>query len=504
MATAISVPVTLPEDKVPTTKDVRDIIGAFLTEEWPSVEPETLTVSYHASFVNAHRPVERPKPDTATSTEPLVFIKLHNDTSGGLEIFEPLVPTKHEEALFCYEYGQTGLGAKVYGFFKTQDGTLGRVEEFLDARNMELEDVEDSVIRADVAKGLAIFHVMKTSLEKRRVESYYEAVINGLGNYHKAEMLKALGKEGGVMIDNLVNYDFGKRLRSVVDKLASVVRKTGWCIHDVQFMNVMVKNDPREGESKVVLIDFEFVMQNYRAFDIGGHFMQKMFKWFDEESKIAKCRKYTEKEKKHFCDEYARQWNQLTGDSQSRPGRLRFLDHVESDDGATVNDRPFKSLTTASFPLSAAQDNGVRPRESFVSTSTAPVSSSIFTTASCPFCAAKDNGVRLSESLESTSANPVAINSFTTASWPLLAALDSGVTPQESIEFISTRLVASNSFTTPSCPFQAALANAVEPSESLASTSTFPVPSNNFTTPSRPSLATQEYPFAANNNGVRP
>lgn len=130
-------------------------------------------------------------------------------------------------------------------------------------------------------------------------------------------MLKALGKEGGAMIDNLVSYDFGKRLRSVVDKLASVVRKTGWCIHDVQFMNVMVKNDPREGESKVVLIDFEFVMQNYRAFDIGGHFMQKMFKWFDEESKIAKCRKYTEKEKKHFCDEYARQWNQLTGDSDT-------------------------------------------------------------------------------------------------------------------------------------------------------------------------------------------
>ena len=318
MATAIPVPVTLPENNVPTQKDVRDIIGTFLTEEWPSVEPETLTVSYHASFVNAHCPVERPKPDTGTSTEPLkVFIKFHNDTSGGLQIFEPLVPTKHEEALFGYEYGRTGLGAKVYGFFRTQDGTLGRVEEFLDARNMEPADVENSVVRADVAKALAIFHVMKTPLEKRTVEPYYGAVINGLAKYYKAEKLKALGREGGVMVEDLVNYDFGKRLRSVVDKLASIGGKTGWCIHDVQFMNVMVKNDPREGESKVVLIDFEFVMQNYRAFDIGGHFMQKMFKWFDEESKIAKCRKYTEEEKKHFCDEYARQWNQLTGDSDT-------------------------------------------------------------------------------------------------------------------------------------------------------------------------------------------
>ena len=34
--------------------------------------------------------------------------------------------------------------------------------------------------------------------------------------------------------------------------------------------------------------------------------MQKMFKWFDEESRIAGCRKYTEEEKRHFYDEYAR------------------------------------------------------------------------------------------------------------------------------------------------------------------------------------------------------
>jgi choline kinase len=82
-------------------------------------------------------------------------------------------------------------------------------------------------------------------------------------------------------------------------------------------VNVLVKNDPKEGESKIVLIDFEFVMWNYRAFDIGGHFMQKMFKWFDEENKRADCRKYTEEERRHFCEEYARQWNKLTGDSDT-------------------------------------------------------------------------------------------------------------------------------------------------------------------------------------------
>ena len=319
MATLTPVPVTLPKDKIPSKKNARDIIGNFLTEEWPSVDPKTLTMSYHASFANAHCPVERPKPATGTPpTETLkVFIKFHNDTGGLLEIFKHLAPSKREEALLCYEYGRSGLGAKVYGFFETRDGTLGRVDEFLDARNMKPEDVEDPIIRADVAKGLAVLHALETSLEKKAVEAYYEVVIDGLGKYHKMDRLKALGKEGGVSIDELVDYDFGRRLRNVVDKLASIGGKTGWCIHDVQFMNVMVKTDPKEGESTVTLIDFEFVMQNYRAFDIGGHFMQKMFKWFGEESRIADCKKYTEEEKRHFCDEYAGQWNELTGDSDT-------------------------------------------------------------------------------------------------------------------------------------------------------------------------------------------
>lgn len=316
MLTPVSV--ALPDNKVPTKNMVRDIVATFLTKEWPSVDPQTLAISYHASFANGHCRVERPKPPTGKTTEPLkVFMKFHNEAGVDMEVFKNLVPSKQEEALFCYEYGRSGLGAKVYGFFKTQDGTLGRVEEFLDARNMEPEDVENAVIRADVARGLAMFHSIETSLAKKAVEPFYEALMNGLKKHHNMEKLKALGKEGGVSVDNLVDYDFAARVKKVVDKLESMGGKTGWCIHDVQFMNVLLKNDPKEGESKIVLVDFEFVMRNYRAFDIGGHFMQKMFKWFDEESKIANCRKYTEEERRHFCEEYASLWNEVTGDSDT-------------------------------------------------------------------------------------------------------------------------------------------------------------------------------------------
>jgi len=156
-----------------------------------------------------------------------------------------------------------------------------------------------------------------TSLAKKTVEPFYEALISGLKKYYKMDKLKPLGREECVSVDNLIDYDFTIRLMKVVGKLEAMGGEVGWCIHDLQYMNVLVKNHPEAGESNIVLVGFELVMRNHRAFDIGGHFMQKMFKWFDDESKVANCRKYTEEEKRHFCEEYVRQWNTLTGDSDT-------------------------------------------------------------------------------------------------------------------------------------------------------------------------------------------
>ena len=297
---------------------VRDIVAAFLPTEWPLVDPETLKVNYQAAYTNAHCIVERPRPSNKTSNEPLkVFIKFLDESRSGIDIFEDLAPGKEQETLLCREYSSSGLGAKVYGFFQTEDGMKGRIDELLDARNLQPEDVEAAAIRADIATAFANYHAMETSLPKSSVADYYNAILSGLKNYYKLGKLKNLGKQEGVPIDDLVDYDFVRRTRLVVDAMETMRAKSGWCLHDVQFMNTMVKNHPQPGESRITLIDFEMVMQNYRALDIGAHFMQKLFKWFDEENKIADCRKYTDDEKRHFCDVYAREWNRVTGDSDT-------------------------------------------------------------------------------------------------------------------------------------------------------------------------------------------
>ncbi|KAJ6134602.1 choline/ethanolamine kinase [Penicillium sp. IBT 18751x] len=318
MATCKSVPVVIPKDGSLTNDMIKDILGTFFTKEWPSIDPDTLKITHKTGYANTNCIVERLSSRNETQTEPLkVFLKINGDLDGEIAVFKHLVPNKHEEARLCYDYGHSGHGAKLYGFFQTRDGAFGRIDEFLDARNLEPEDVEDADIRADIAREYAIFHAMATQREKKPIQLYYDAITGGLAKYHKMDKLKKLAQEGGVPLDELVDYDFVSKIKRVTERLDSIGAKKGWCIHDVQFMNVMVKNNFHQGESKVVLIDFEFVFQNYRAIDIGGHFMQKMFKWFDKDSQIANCRPYTEEEKRHFCEEYAKQWNETTGDSDT-------------------------------------------------------------------------------------------------------------------------------------------------------------------------------------------
>ncbi|PQK16550.1 hypothetical protein BB8028_0006g08690 [Beauveria bassiana] len=319
MISLAQLPFALPDDKVPTQQIAKDIIATFLTKEWPEQDSDSITVTYSTSFTNPSCVVERPVPDDdGPSAEPLkLFIKFHRTTGSDFEAFRHLVPTKQEEALLTYEYGRSGLGARVYGMFETQDGTRGRIDEFLDARHLEPEDVEAEALRADVARGLATFHTIRAALPKKPVASYYTAIGKGLRAYHGLEKLKMLGREGGVPIDDLIDYDIAGRCTVIVAALQSMSAKTGWCIHDIQSMNILVKNNPAPDESRITLIDFEFVFENYRAFDIGGHFMQKLFKWFDTESKIAHCRPYSEAEERHFCDVYAAQWNARTGEADS-------------------------------------------------------------------------------------------------------------------------------------------------------------------------------------------
>jgi len=187
---------------------------------------------------------------------------------------------KEEEAYLAAKYGRTGLGAKVYSVFKTEDGTLGRINKFIDTRTLEPEDVKDAEIRRDIARGLARFHALDVSFKPKVGDGrgFYKVLTQGLKTYQGSKQLKEVGGKTGVNIDELIDYDFATKVREVIRTLNALSARKGWCIHDMQYGNVLVRNQPKLGQSKIVLIDFKFAIRNYRGFDIGGHFMQKIFK----------------------------------------------------------------------------------------------------------------------------------------------------------------------------------------------------------------------------------
>ncbi|KAJ6784257.1 hypothetical protein PWT90_10535 [Aphanocladium album] len=325
MATCVQIPVTIPADGTLSNATLHSIIATFLPQEWPSVDPSTLIVTHHTGYANTNCVVERPSTRTTTAVEPRkVFVKVNGELDGEIAVFKHLAPDKIQEAQLCQEYGRTGRGPRMYGFFQTQDGAYGRVDEFLEARNLTARDVEDESVREDVARAQAAFHAMKTTRERRPVEEYYAALTGALERYRGMDKLKKLGGGVGVNIDDIIDYNFVSRIRRITSRLDAIGAKKGWCIHDVQYMNTMLRASSSllPGQHRAVLIDYEFVFCNYRGVDIGGHFLHKLFRWFDDDSKLTRARPYAEDEKRHYCGVYAAQWREETGEDDDEGSKV--------------------------------------------------------------------------------------------------------------------------------------------------------------------------------------
>ena len=280
------------------------------------MDVDTITLVYHDAFTSANMHVERPRADTFQEPQKL-FIKFPDEEEADLDAFRHLLLSKQGEAELGAVFGLSGMGPEMYGTFQTQDETFGRIDELVDGRNLTAADVEDAAIRVDIARALATFHTTKLQLEEKSVEAYYAVIIGALEKYCGSDELKALTETNYANFDGLINYDFAGRILKVIERMAALGGKQSWCLHDVQYSNVLVKNNPAPNESRVCLVDFEFTMRNYRGLDIGGHFLNKLFWWPVDKTQFANARPFTLEEKQQFCNEYARQWNDITGDADT-------------------------------------------------------------------------------------------------------------------------------------------------------------------------------------------
>lgn len=88
---------------------------------------------------------------------------------------------------------------------------------------------------AQVAREFAVFQTPETKPEKKSVELYYDTAPRELAKYHKMNKLKRLAHEGGVGINQRVNYDFASKIKSVIDQLQSIGGEKKRIVHPRRF-----------------------------------------------------------------------------------------------------------------------------------------------------------------------------------------------------------------------------------------------------------------------------
>lgn len=289
--------------------NIISLITCFFENEWPLVSHDDVTISrINSSYSSCILIVSRPETPSATEPTRLVVRLPYNRQNGGQEDKELMLEAPVlDEILACRTFASDGMGVRVFGVF--DDGR--RVDEFIDSHTLTQAEAEDPVIRSQVAKAYARFHCMQLPCNKRRFSDFNHRVERLLHQMRDNESILSAGKEFGMQVNALTDFDYSGVWKKLLSDLQAKKAAKCWCVIDPQFNNILISNS----DSKVHLIDFEYVSFHFRAFDVGGHFFEKTIRWTGDTSQIL--RSYTEEEMRDFCSEYLNEWMRVRGESLS-------------------------------------------------------------------------------------------------------------------------------------------------------------------------------------------
>lgn len=175
-----------------------------------------------------------------------------------------------------------GLGPKLYGAFED-----GRIEEYIPAEAMTLEEMIDPQISSVIAKKLAMISTLEVPLDKNNlwIRNRYEEFINYLQNKVQLESYLAnsnLPEETKVIARELSGKDLRAEREFIIDILDQIKSPVVFSHNDLHHANILLaktsKKRPTLNE-RVILIDFEYSSYNYRSFDLANHLSEWCFKY---------------------------------------------------------------------------------------------------------------------------------------------------------------------------------------------------------------------------------
>lgn len=279
------------------------IVSDFLSS-WRDVKVKDVQLNkIHGGFLNSVYVIKRAKIDGIDGnnntdddnnnkvTEPTkLFIR-----KTGSGVFDRSNFSEHTippvcEVLIAEEVSRRRFGPILYGVFDE-----GRVEEFLEGHTLTPCDFEDPVINKGIAVAYARFHSIKLPLPKRE-----KTVLPSLPSPSEYAVRKA--RDMGYNMD-IFDIDWNGRAGWLTEESHRINSRVVFCHVDCNLLNIFVRDKPTTGQDKVVLVDYELAGYRYRGFDLGGHFIARMFHWA-EKDKVSGSPYPSRKEREAFIKDY--------------------------------------------------------------------------------------------------------------------------------------------------------------------------------------------------------
>eukprot|EP01102_Stenamoeba_stenopodia_P000226 TRINITY_DN10194_c0_g1_i1.p1 TRINITY_DN10194_c0_g1~~TRINITY_DN10194_c0_g1_i1.p1 ORF type:complete len:618 (+),score=161.12 TRINITY_DN10194_c0_g1_i1:61-1854(+) len=218
-------------------------------------------------------------------------------------------------------FSELGFGPKLYGIFEK-----GRIEEFIFARTLLLDDLPKPLLSGLIAKKLAVMHSFDMPFPA--IPSLFESLSNWL------QAARAVSFPNDFIKDRIVKEMNLEALDEEVEKLQILLESLNspivFCHNDLQEGNIMWD----QADENIRFIDFEYGNYNYRGFDIANHFCEWMFDYSKQEYPYFTTepgRYPTETQMKHFLRNYLTVVKTSSGPSTTVEIPISDVDEREVD-----------------------------------------------------------------------------------------------------------------------------------------------------------------------------
>lgn len=235
---------------------------------------------------------------------------------------ERAMETLVTESVIFTLLSESQRGPRLYGVFPG-----GRLEEYIEARPLTMQELADASISSLIADKVAQIHLMDVPINKQPkwIWQTIERWIKQINDIIASDKVEDNVRD---MMNTLEQVNLHDEYIWLKDYLTNVKSPVVFCHNDLQKGNILLKNtknitDNRKksmtGKSdfepdyenltseSLVLIDFEYCSYNYRGFDLANHFCEWVYDYNNEEPPYfwqMESNQADVKQKEHFVKSY--------------------------------------------------------------------------------------------------------------------------------------------------------------------------------------------------------